>query len=222
MMSWFRGNKIIKPDHELNTIGYRFLEVIKDQNILTSTIYSMSNMIDESLVNSAMWVKDKQHRYVFGNKKLRDDLFHGVKLLDIIGKTDNQLVFGNTYDISDVETLIKGIVPRYLPHIREVVNECTRICNLTDMIAAEFGGTSHFIETVGDKLLYVKKTVTETGTTGSYIDVTDSKDSILKKIDRMVTQEQCYQIDSMASFYIMPGCEMLLEVKLHAIPNSNC
>jgi hypothetical protein len=169
-----------------------------------------------------MWVKDKQHRYVFGNKKLRDDLFHGVKLLDIIGKTDNQLVFGDTYDISDVEKSMKDMMPQYLPNIRSVLNECTRVCNLTDMLAAEFGGTSYFIETVGDKLLYVKKTVTETGTTGSYIDVTNSKDLILKKIDRMVTQEQCYQIDSMASFYIMPGCEMLLEVKLHAIPNINC
>jgi hypothetical protein len=222
MMSWFRGNKIIKPDNQLSKVSHRFLEVIKDQNILTSTIYSMSTMIDESLVNSAMWVKDKQHRYVFGNKKLRDDLFHGVKLLDIIGKTDNQLVFGDAYDISDVETLIKGIVPRYLPHIGEVVNECTRVCNLTDMIATEFGDTSYFIETVGDKLLYTKKTVTETGTTGSYIDVTDSEDSILRKIGQMITDEQCYQIANMASFYIMPGCELLLEVKLHAIPNSNC
>jgi len=201
ILSLFNKPKTIQPDQSLSKPSVDFFTIMKNQSILTKTILSLSSLIDENMIEMAMWVKDIKHRYVYGNKKLRNDLFAGASLTEIIGKTDLELADPNCLD--DYCSLVENLLPEDLPNINEFITDKTRICNLTDIITVSFNETCYFVEKVEDKLLYVKKTPMEIGTVGSYIKI-NNKEYIESILVEMTKNKTAYIIDSSQSYYIIP------------------
>ncbi|MBF0232290.1 MAG: hypothetical protein HQK65_04530 [Desulfamplus sp.] len=200
LLSFFKSDTIQK-DENLQSAPSPFLSIMREQTILTRTIHALSAMADDNMMQMAMWVKDPKHRYIYGNQRLRDDLFNGCELTAIIGKTDSELINDPDMLLNASETLL-NIEPHDLPNINTFLNEGTRVCNLTDIITASFGHVCHYIETIENKLLYVKKTPMTEGTVGSYIDVTHKQDSIMKAVNRFIIDQMAYRIDSLESYYL--------------------
>jgi hypothetical protein len=154
-----------------------------------------------------MWIKDKNDKYVFGNKRLRDDLFNGAELIKIIGKTDTEIIEGVPLPDAIHNELI-GITPQDLPDIMDYLEAGTRICNLTDLITKAFKKVCTFIEQIDDKILIVqKKPIIDgdriTGTIGYYIDLTNDADGVANELMMLQHEYKAFRIDSTNNFYIM-------------------
>jgi hypothetical protein len=131
MLSFLRKNPMIPSDEQLDTINHFFSEAMNNQNILTTTMQYFIQMAD--FLPCALWIKDDCDRYIFANKNLRSDLFNGVPLPTIMGKSDVEMVDGTSLSEENICQFI-DIQPDQLPNIMQYLEKETRICTLTDIV----------------------------------------------------------------------------------------
>jgi len=197
-------DKIILPDSQLTAIKDVFLVATANQNILTSTLKYFIMLTDA--LPFALWIKDKNDRYIFANKKLRHDLFEGKDLPHIMSKSDAELTDGKSLEQScDLSCIPKE--PEKLPLIANYLEDHSRICNLTDIITRSYNKECAFIEYVEDKVLLVRKSPLhendeEIGTFGYYIDLTHDRAFLENVIDDLAGKDKIFKIDNTNSYYL--------------------
>ena len=209
MKSFFNFLKSTAVPSDKNIQNFdRFSEILEQnlqkQDLLLKTLQYFIMAMDS--VSIAMWVKDQHDRYITANKKLRDQLFEGHEISYVIGKTDNEIIFGKAIDPS-VQNDVIDLTPEKLPNIKDYINNQIRICNFTDLIVKTFKKPSLFIEIVNGLTLIVYKYPMFkedklSGTFGYYYDVTKNHDNMINRIKEMEACGEAFQIDGTGNYYL--------------------
>ena len=206
LLNFFR-NKSVPSDNEISAfsnLGILFEKQLKSQELLLKTLNFFFQATDS--LSIAIWIKDQNHRYITANRKLRDQLFDGRDLPDIIGRTDDEIIFGQKSGFKLKEGFSK-LKPEELPSIDAFFENKARICNLTDLITTVFNFPCSYLEVVNNLTLIVYKfplyeNENLSGTFGFYYDVTKNSKIIKEKVRQLAQEKRAYKIDGSESYYL--------------------
>jgi len=191
-------------------------ELASSQQTLTRALKTMFSLADKQKWYM-MWAKNENAEYIFANKKLRESLFDGVKLSDVYGKTDNELIEGIKIPECVMQEVI-DITPETLSQISDKTGDDVRVCNLTDLITRAFMEPCKFVEFIGDYALVVWKypMIREDrflGTVGYGLDMSHESDRLMEKCLERLDAGTAYRIDSIDSFYLTDVNKVELSVE---------
>ncbi len=188
-----------------------------DQNKIISRLLKRQQLTADNVEGFSLWQKDINNRYINANKVLRNTLFDGLSEEQVLGKTDEELIFGTTQGYNFLERIdFASLTPDTLPLIKpENIedDDFSKICCLTDEITKTFAKPCKFFEAKieNGKFIYAliawKTPIFENGkcigTTGAARDILAQADKYLAQIQRKVISGQAHRIDNTNNYYLM-------------------
>lgn len=197
-------NKAVKPMNKIVSETHSFINKHRLLEMFTKNLMSMV----ENNEGVGMWVKDEEDRYVYANKALRDILFYGMDMYEMVGKTDGEIV-GKVEDYSKFEEMLNTITYRDYPYIDSSEYLTGKgICNVTDIITRVHKDSCRFYEEVNGKSLDVYKSPLigvegkVIGTVGTLFDITHSKDIKVAGLILMEKEDRAYKINGSNNYFI--------------------
>lgn len=173
-------------------------EVDKSESFSSQVTYMADN-----LTGLGVWIKDEQNRYIFADKTLRDKLYDGIALEDLVGKTDSELQIGKKCFLE----LPEDLKEEDIPNLDIDDTECS-ICNVTDELTKTLKRPCRFYEFIVDKFYDVWKTPLMndnnevTGSVGALADINDIIDTRGVGLKKLLDMNEAFRINGTPHYYV--------------------